>query len=174
MPPPGAAGQVIGPAVGALAVLAGRASVFSGLAVAAVLLAALGSRHPRPATREYQSLALIRKAHASRSILASQLLVVLPGLPLGVIGVLGPLQLSRLGSGPVGVAGTFLAAAGLGVLARPVIGGWADRRGHLDVTRILLVAAIPITLAVPWLENPWTLSCLVIVPSARTDSSGRP
>ena len=90
-----------------------------------LLLAALGSRHPRPATREYQSLALIRKAHASRSILASQLLVVLPGLPLGVIGVLGPLQLSRLGSGPVGVAGTFLAAAGLGVLARPVIGGWA-------------------------------------------------
>ena len=158
----GAAGQVAGPAVGALAQVGGRGAVFSGLGALAAVLVMIGARHQRPASRETFSLASIGKAHASVRILANQSMVLLPGFLLGTIGVLGPLRLSHLGAGPRGIAVTFLVAAALGVLLRPVVGRWADRWGTATVTRVLLLAAIPATLAIPTLQNWWTLSGLMV------------
>jgi MFS family permease len=158
----GAAGQIIGPAVGALAQVEGRLGVFIGLAGLASLLAVLGARHPGPTARVPFSLGAIRAAHTSGPVLASQVMVGLPGFLLGTIGVLGPLKLSRLGFGPTGIAATFLVAAAVGVLGRPPIGRWADRHGSASPTRTLLLAAIPVTLAIPVLESRWALSCFVI------------
>jgi predicted MFS family arabinose efflux permease len=89
-------------------------------------------------------------------------MVGLPGFLLGTVGVLGPLRLSRLGFGSAGIAATFLVAAAVGVLGRPPVGRWADCRGAAAATRILLLAAIPVTLAIPALENRWALSCFVV------------
>jgi len=64
--------------------------------------------------------------------------VVVTALLLGIIFVLAPLQLDRVGWGPVGIAGTFLAAAFFGVIARPLIGRWADPKEaerHIAWTR---------------------------------------
>jgi DHA1 family solute carrier family 18 vesicular amine transporter 1/2 len=158
----GAAGQVIGPAVGGLAVLVSRAEVFAGMAGAAFLLAIIGSRFPGPAKGEHQSLALIRKTHSSRAVLSGMWLIVVPALLIGTIFVLGPLRLSRLGWGPVGIAGTFLCSAALGVLGRPLVGRWADRNGPLRAIRLLLLAAIPLTLVIPWLNNRWLLSVFLV------------
>ena len=158
----GAAGHMLGPAVGGLAVLAGRAEVFTGMAAVALVLGIVGARFPSPGPGERQSLSLIWKTHTSRSVLSGQLLVAVPGLLLGTIGVLGPLRLSRLGWGTVGIAATFLVAAALGVLGRAWVGRWADRRGRLAAIRILLVVAIPLTIVIPWLGNRWVLSILVV------------
>jgi MFS family permease len=158
----GAAGHMLGPAVGGLAVLVGRAGVFAGMAGVAFVLAIIGTRFPSPARGERQSLALIKRTHSSGVVLSGQLLVAVPGVLLGTIGVLGPLRLSHLGWGPVGIAGTFFVAAAIGVLTRPVVGRWADRRGRLGAVRLLLLAAIPLTLVISWLGNRWLLAVLVV------------
>jgi MFS family permease len=158
-----AAGAMLGPVVGAVGALVGRAEAFCGVAVCALLLAIAAARLPRPARVAKQSLAVLRTAHqGSRQLLTGQWLVVLPGLLLGTIGVLAPLRLHRLGWGPGGIAGTYLVAAAIGVLARPFVGRWADRRGRLTAIRIVLLACIFVTLALPSVWNPWLLSVFVV------------
>jgi MFS family permease len=159
----GAAGQILGPAVGALAQTAGRRGVFLGLGVVALALVAVGTRQPGPPGRDSFSLSSIGRAHASRAIVGRQLMVLLPGLLLGTIGVLAPLRLNELGVGSTGIAATFLVAAALGVLLRPGVGGWADRRGTTVVTRLLLAAATLLSIVVPWLDNRWALEAVVVV-----------
>jgi predicted MFS family arabinose efflux permease len=162
-----AAGQMIGPVVGALAVLAGRAGVFAGVASLTLLLAVVGSRFPGPPRDEPQSLAGIREAHRSRAVLRALWLVAVPSLLFGTIYALSPLQLDRLGWGPVPIAATFLAAATCGVVARPLGGRWADRRGFLPSLRLLLLASIPVTVVIPWVDRPWLLaSCVVVAVAA--------
>lgn len=158
----GAAGQIVGPAVGGLAVLVDRAAVFAGVAGIAVLLALVVARFPGPARGERQSLSVLRRAHGSRAVLGGLWLVVVAALLLGIVFVLAPLQLNRVGWGPVGIAGTFLIAAFFGVIARPLIGRWADRRGLIDALRILLVVAIPMTLVIHWVDSRWLLSVCVV------------
>lgn len=158
----GAAGAMLGPVVGGLGALVGRAEAFVGVAVCALLLAIAAARLPRPEDVERQSLAVLRRAHGSLDLVRGQWLVFLPGLLLGTIGVLAPLRLHRLGWGPLGIAGTYLVAAAIGVLARPFVGRWADRRGRLRAIRLLLLACLAVTLAVPSAGNVWVLSVLVV------------
>ena len=157
-----AAGQMIGPVVGGLAVLFGRAWVFAGIAGFTLLLAGFGARFPGPERDEPQSLALIRKAHASRRVVGALWLVAVPSLLLGTIYALSPLQLDRLGWGPVRIAVTFLAAAACGVVGRPLAGRWADRHGFVPALRLLLLACIPVTVLIPWLDHPWLLAVCVV------------
>jgi len=157
----GSAGQVLGPAVGVLAVSVGRAGVFAGVAALTLLLAFVGSRLPGPTRGKPQRLSLIQEAHRSRAALGGLWLVSVPGLLLGGILALAPLQLDRLGWGPAGIAGTFLVAASVGVVARPLIGRWADRRGLLSAVRALLLCSVPVTLVIPWVDYPWLLSVCV-------------
>jgi DHA1 family multidrug resistance protein-like MFS transporter len=157
-----AAGQVLGPVVGGVAVLAGRAGAFASMAGFAVLLAIVGSLFPDPTRDGRQLFAPIRRAHSSGVVLGGLWLVALPGVLLGTIFVLAPLRLDRLGWGPVGIAGTFVVAASVGVLARPLIGRWADRRGLSGALQLLLLASIPVTLVIPWVGYPWVLSLCVV------------
>ena len=157
-----AAGAVLGPVVGGAAALIGRAGAFAAVAGFAMLVALASSRLPRPAAGKQQPLALVRKAHASRDLWGGQWLVCLPGLLLGTIGVLAPLRLHRLGFGPVGIAATYLVAAAIGVLGRPFVGRWADRRGRVGAIRLLLLACVLVTAAVPSVDNRWLLSLCVV------------
>ena len=158
----GAAGAMLGPVVGGLGALVGRAVAFGGVAVCALLLAIAAARLPRPVGVGKQSLAILRKAHGSRDLWRGEWLVFLPGLLLGTIGVLAPLRLHRMGWGPLAIAGTYLVAAAIGVLARPFVARWADRRGRLSAIRMLLLACIVLTLPLPLVRNPWILSVVVV------------
>ena len=64
--------------------------------------------------------------------------------------------------GPVGIAGTFFVAAGVGVAIRPIVGRWADRRGVSTALRHLLLAAVPTTLVVPLVDGRWVLGVCVV------------
>ena len=153
-----AAGQMLGPVVGGLAVLVGRAGVFAGVAGFTLLLAVFAARFHGPERDEPQSLAKMREAHASRAVLGALWLVTVPSLLMGTVYALSPLQLDRLGGGPVGIAVTFLAAAACGVVGRPLIGRWADRHGFVPAIRLLLLACIPVTVLIPWVGERWVLS----------------
>jgi DHA1 family solute carrier family 18 vesicular amine transporter 1/2 len=158
-----AAGQMVGPAIGGLAALTGRGAVFIAVGVAFMALAAIGARFPGPELAERQSLSALRKAHASRSILGGQWLIVVPSTGLGAMFVLAPLQLDRLGASAVEIAGTFLVTAFLGALARPLVGRWADQHGLLNTTTTLLLVPALLVLFLPWAES-WLIvsACTVI------------
>jgi predicted MFS family arabinose efflux permease len=156
------AGQLLGPVIGGVAVLTGRAGAFAGVAAFTLLVAIIGARLPDPPMGSRQPLALVLAAHRSAAVIGGLCLVAVPGLLLGVVFALAPLQLDRLGWGAVGIAGAFLVAASAGVAARPLIGRWADRRGLLDALRRLLLICIPVTLVIPWVGSPWVLAgCIV-------------
>jgi predicted MFS family arabinose efflux permease len=159
----GAAGAAIGPMVGALAVVAGRLGVFAGVAGLIVLLAIFGARVPSVDGGGRHSQTRLPGAHRWRAFVLGQWLVAVPGLLLGTITVLAPLQLSSLGWGAAEIAVTFLVAAVAGVLARPLIGRWADKRGLESALRALLLGSIPATLAIPWPSSARLLSILVVL-----------
>ena len=158
-----AAGAVLGPVVGGAAALVGRAAAFGAVAGFAVLVAVAAARLPQPAAAQWQPLALVGRAHSSRELWGGQWLVCLPGLLLGTIGVLAPLRLHTLGFGPIGIATTYLVAASIGVLARPAIGRWADRRGHIGAIRLLLLTCVAVTVAVLAVGDRWLLAVCVVL-----------
>lgn len=159
----GAAGQMLGPVVGGIAVLEGRTVVFAGVAVITLLLVPFAARLPGPVRDAPQSLVVIRMAHRSGDVLGALWLVAVPSLLFGTINALSPLQLAGLGWGPVGIAGTFLTAAALGVVARPLVGRWAERRGYVNALRLLILACIPPTVVIPWVDRPWALAACIVV-----------
>jgi MFS family permease len=158
----GAACAVLGPAVGGVAAVIGRAEAFAGVACCILLLAIAAARLPSASRGQQPRLKVIWEANSAAGVLRGQWLVLLPGLLLGTIGVLAPLSLDQLGWGPVGIAVTFLLAACAGVLARPVVGRWADRRGRLRALGLLLFASIPMSVVIPWVDNRWVLAACVI------------
>ena len=158
-----AAGAVLGPVVGGAAALIGRAGAFAAVAGLAVVLVFAMARLPRPTAGERPPIALVRRAYGSRDLWGGQWLVGLPGLLLGTIGVLAPLRLHSLGWGPPGIAVTYLVAASVGVLARPFVGRWADRSGRIRAIRLLLLACVAVTVAVPSVDNRWVLSACVVL-----------
>lgn len=157
-----AAGAMTGPAMGGLATIVGRLGAFSGIAAAAVVLAVVGVGLAPPPRGDVQSLKAISRVHRERTVLVGQWLVTVPALLLGMVSVLAPLQLTRDGWGPLGVAVTFLVAASVGVLARPIVGRWADRHNQLNTIRALFVLSIPVTIVIPWMESRWVLSICVV------------
>jgi predicted MFS family arabinose efflux permease len=158
-----AAGQVVGPLFGGAAVVGDRIVVFALLAAGAVALAIVCRRFPAPAKGDPQPLSLIRDAHATPAVLGGLWLILVPGLLLGTLLGLLPLQLDRVGWGPVGVSATFVVAGCVGVLARPLVGRWADRRGLVSALRVLLLASIPITVVMPRLTDRWALAAICVV-----------
>jgi predicted MFS family arabinose efflux permease len=158
-----AAGQVIGPAVGGLAVAFGRAGVFALVGGAALVFAAVGLRFPAPTVREGHSLSGVVRAHRGGVVWLSDWLVAMPTLLLGSLLVLTPLRLSALGFDAAHISGVFVVAAVAGVGARPVAARWADRRGLSDALQILLVAPVAVLMIIPWVGNAWVLGVVVVV-----------
>src|SRR5262249_5294623 len=60
----------------------------------------------------------------------------------GVVDVLAPLRLSRLGAGALAISATFLASAGIEAFLAPAAGRVADRRGPYLPIRVALAASI--------------------------------
>lgn len=157
-----AGGQVLGPVVGGLAVVIGRAGVFVAVASFAALLAGGGRRYDGSARDERTSIAVIRNAHASSAIVGPLWFYAVPTVSISAIVTLTPLELNRSGWGSTGIAGTFVAAAVAGVFARPMVGRWADRRGAEGPIGRLFVLCAPAMLVIPLLVNRWALAVLVV------------
>jgi len=97
-----------------------------------------------------------------REVVSGFWLVSLAAFLLGVISVVAPLRLDELGWGAVGISAAFLVAAGLEGAMNPIIGRWSDRRGRMAPVRAGLVAAIAVSVVIPWVDVRWPYLLLVV------------
>jgi predicted MFS family arabinose efflux permease len=158
-------GACIGPAVGALASVAGPRAVFMGLAALIVALAGAGvviamrrPAVPRMATTRGMSAAV--RSPQTRHALA---MVALPSLGFGVAGVLVPLRLHALGVAGATIAAAYFVASVLETVVNPLVGQWYDRRGGRVVMRATLIASLAcVLLLTPPLPEVALLAALVV------------
>jgi MFS family permease len=155
-------GALLGPVIGTLATAIGRAPAFGAVVVLAgsLILAcrALPSRH----VASEQGLAHVRSALAGRGIGSGMWLVALPAIASGVMSVLAPLRLHRLGASAVAIGATFLLAAVAEALVSPLIGSLSDRRGRLMPLRLGLVAIIGLLACFTLPDSALLLAALVV------------
>jgi MFS family permease len=90
-------------------------------------------------------------------------LTALAGISFGVVDVLAPLRLGRLGVGALLIGVTFLASAAIEAGLAPLTGRLSDRRGPFVPLRVSLLAAIAVSLLAPVVAPAAALIPLLIV-----------
>lgn len=157
------AGALCGPVLGGVASIAGPAPAFAAVAAVGVGLAAWAWATPAfPPADDPQPLRILREAARVREVVSGFWLVSLAAFLLGVISVVAPLRMDELGWGAVGISVAFLVAAGLEAAMNPLIGRWSDRYGRLAPVRAGLVAAIAVSVVIPWVDLRWPYLLLVV------------
>jgi MFS family permease len=156
-------GALLGPVVGAVASHVGTGPAFSAAAVAGGALMIISFGVPAPRPTEPQGLAAARPALRDPQVAAGLWLTMLAGLSFGVIDVLAPLRLGRLGVDATLIGVTFLASAAIEASLAPVSGRLADRRGPMVPARISLAVAVVVALLAPVLAPaPWLIALLIV------------
>jgi MFS family permease len=156
-------GALLGPVVGAVASHVGTGPAFSAAAVAGGALMIAAFAVPAPHQVEPQGLAAAWPALRNLRVSAGMWLTMLAGLAFGVIDVLAPLRLGRLGVGATLIGITFLASAAIEAGLAPLSGRLADRRGPLVPVRISLTAAVVVSLVAPVIAPaPWLIGLLIV------------
>jgi MFS family permease len=156
-------GALLGPVVGAVASHVGTGPAFSAAAVAGGVLMVVSFAVPAPHEVEPQGLAAAWPALRNLRVSAGMWLTMLAGLAFGVIDVLAPLRLGRLGVDATLIGITFLASAAIEASLAPLSGRVADRRGALVPVRISLSAAAVVALLAPVLAPaPWLIALLIV------------
>ncbi len=155
-------GALFGPVVGAIASEFGTGPAFSSAALAGAVLIAVAFAVPAPRAVVPQGLRQAFRAARDRRLRTGLWLTMLAGLAFGVIDVLAPLRMSRLGVTALVIAGTFLASAALEAALSPVAGRVADRRGAVVPVRCSLAVAVAVALLAPTLAPAWVLIPVLI------------
>jgi MFS family permease len=142
-------GALFGPVVGAVATQVGTGPAFSAAAVAGGALMVIALLVPAPARAEPQGLRAAWPAVRDPHVGAGMWLTLLAGVAFGVVDVLAPLRLSRLGVSAVMIGATFLASAAIEAGLSPLAGRLSDRRGELVPVRLSLAAGVAVSLLAP-------------------------
>jgi predicted MFS family arabinose efflux permease len=160
----GVGGALLGPVVGAVASRIGTGPAFSAAAVAGAIMMAAAFALPKPApVKEPQGLRAAWPVLREPRVSAGMWLTGLAGMSFGVIDVLAPLRLGRLGVDATLIGLTFLLSAGIEAGVAPVAGRLADRRGPLFPVRISLTAGVGVSLLAPVVSPAPPLMVLLIV-----------
>jgi MFS family permease len=156
-------GALFGPVVGAVASQVGTGPAFSAAAVAGAVLIVAAFGVPPPARTEPQGLRAAWPAIRDPHVGVGMWLTMLAGVAFGVIDVLAPLRLSRLGASALVIGATFLASAAIETGLSPLAGRLSDSRGELVPVRLSLVAAVVVSLLAPVLAPaPWLIALLIV------------
>lgn len=158
-----AAGALLGPAVGAAATVVGTRPTFVAIALLTLALGAWTVRVPGPGRGEGQPLRSLLPAIRRPGVATGLWLLALPSLMFGVLGVLAPLRLGRLGLAGSSIGAIFLLAAALEAGASVVVGRWADRSGRSAPLRASLLASVAISLVLPIATTDWSLAAVVVL-----------
>jgi MFS family permease len=142
-------GALLGPVVGVVASKIGTGPAFSGAAVAGTLLMIASFFVPGTSRVGPQRLRDALPALRDPRVGMGLWLTALAGMAFGVIDVLAPLRLGRLGVGATLIGVTFLASAAIEAGLSPIIGRLSDRRGPFVPLRISLVLAVTVSLLAP-------------------------
>ena len=156
-------GALLGPVVGTIAARAGTGPAFSGAAVLGAGLMAVAFIVPRPDRAEPQRLREAWPAIRDRQVGTGMWLTMLAGLGFGVLDVLAPLRLSRLGAGAIVIGATFLAEAAIEAVLSPLTGRLSDRRDPLVPVRLSLAVGVAVSLLAPVLRPAaWLVALLIL------------
>jgi len=156
-------GALFGPVVGAVADQVGTGPAFSAAAVAGAILIVAAFLVPASANTQRQGLRAAWPALRNRDVTVGMWLTMLAGLAFGVLDVLAPLRLNRLGASPLLIGATFLISAALEAGLAPMAGRLSDRRGELVPVRFSLAAAVVLSLLAPVAQPVALLMVLLIV-----------
>ena len=156
-------GALFGPVVGAVADEVGTGPAFSAAAVGGVILIVSAFLVPAPARIEPQGLRAAWPAFRDPRVGVGMWLTLLAGLAFGVVDVLAPLRLARLGDTALLIGATFLVSAAIEAGLSPMAGRLSDRRGALVPVRLSLVAAIIVSLLAPVTVPVGLLMAVLIV-----------
>ena len=157
------AGALVGPVLGTVAVVAGIAPTFCGVAVVGVVLAGWALRTPPAEPEGTSSPRELLGALRDGRVAAGMWLIAVPGLLFGTIGVLAPLRLDDLGAGAATIGAAWLAAAALESGVSPVVGRVSDRRGRLFPCLLGLSAGAVVMFLFPWPDRIWQVVALVVI-----------
>ena len=156
-------GALLGPIIGAVASHVGTGPAFAAATVAGGTLMVASLLIPKPLAGSPQTLRSALPALADPAISVGLWLTFLAGLALGVLDVLAPLRLNRLGAGALVIAGVFLGSAALEVVLSPLVGRLSDRRGRMVPVRLSLIAAIVVSVLAPLLQPAPVLVVLLVI-----------
>ncbi len=140
--------------------------MFGSVALLGMVLGAWALATPAAPPSEPAPLRSLVRSVRTAPVMAGIWLVALGSLTFGVLGVLVPLELDRLGAATLAVALTFLLAAGVEALVAPVAGRLSDRRGRAVPITAALCGATLLLLALPWPGDPWLLAGLMLAAGA--------
>ncbi len=157
------AGALFGPVLGGVATVAGTGPTFGLVAAASLGLAALAILTPARRPDDPQPIGMLAAAVRDRRVLLPIWFVLLPALLFGTLGVLGPLRLSALGAGAIGIGAVWLAAGVLETLNNLVVGRVSDRFGPLVPIRAALLVTIGATIVLPLPGNVYVLAVVIII-----------
>ena len=124
-------GALFGPVIGAVAAAVGTRPAFGAAAVLGTILMVVAFFVPRPPPEPAQPLRATLPALRDRQVAMGMWLTTVAGLAFGVIDVLVPLRLARLGAPAVAIGAMFLGASAVETVLSPVAGRLADRRGAI-------------------------------------------
>jgi predicted MFS family arabinose efflux permease len=156
-------GALFGPVVGAIASWTGTGPAFASIAVLATILGIAAWRTPAFPPGERQPLSALVGAVRDRGMVASFWFVLLPALGFGVIAVLAPLHLSRLGVGTAAIGGIWLVGAGTESILSAFAGRFSDRHGRTLPLRVGLAGATAVTAALAFADARWLIAGLVVL-----------
>lgn len=156
-------GALFGPVVGAVADQIGTGPAFSAAAVIGAALIGVSFAVPAPRHTEPQGLAAAFAAVGDPGVAMGLWLTMIAGLAFGVLDVLAPLRLARLGATAIVIGATFLASAALETGLSPLFGRLSDKRGSYFPIRISLLAGVAISLLAAVLAPAAALIAALIV-----------
>lgn len=156
-------GALLGPVVGAVASHVGTGPAFAAATVAGGALMVVSLLLPKPPVGVRQTLRSALPAVAEPAIAVGMWLTFLAGLAFGVVDVLAPLRLNRLGASALVIAGVFLGSAAVEVVLSPLVGRLSDRRGRMFPVRLSLIAAVAVGALAPWLRPLPVLAVLLVI-----------
>ena len=154
-------GALLGPVLGGIASIAGTGWTFGAVAAGSLGLAVWAAATPVARPEAPQPLSALLESLRDRRVLLSVWFVVLAAMLFGTLGVLGPLRLSRLGFGALGIGAVWLLTGALETANNIGVGRAADRYGPLAPVRIALLGTVVVTLLLPWPGNRFVLAVLI-------------
>ena len=155
-------GELLGPVLGVGASALGRATVFSGLAGLAVLLAILTVQIEAASPMERVEVTL-RSALGVRRFADGLILLAIASMLFGLLSVLAPLHLAAAGWGAAAIGATWLVGAALEASESPLIGRLSDRKGAMSPARLALAASVPASLALATEAVPFIYAPLIVL-----------
>jgi MFS family permease len=160
------AGALFGPLIGTAASAVGREAAFSGVVVIATGLIVIAQRIPSAHVDSAQGVRDLFAALRGPAVILAMWLVTLPAIASGMINVLGPLRMHRLGATAAAIGAAFLVAAAIEASISPVIGRWSDRRGRMTPVRYGLVAAAVLLMCFTLPRDAALLGALIVATAA--------